>query len=98
MRRIMKPIVLLAVTLVATVPLQPLRTLAALTASRGSGIVDEDATLPKDVYPDSRSRLPVINRDDLNEQGKKEYDAAAARSSSGRPEGVAAIQLHRSGV
>src|SRR5262245_48328462 len=57
-----------------------------------------DGTLPKDVYADSRSRLPAIKREDLNEQGKKAYDAAAAGSPAGRPEGVAAIRLHRSGV
>lgn len=46
----------------------------------------------------SRSRLPLINREDLDEQGKKACDAAAASSPSGRPEGVPAIRLHRSGV
>lgn len=54
--------------------------------------------LPKDVYPDSRARLPVIKRENLNEQGKKAYDAAAVNAPSGRPEGAAAIRLHRSGV
>ena len=54
--------------------------------------------LPKDVYPDSRARLPLIKRESLNEQGKKAYDAAAATAPSGRPEGAAAIRLHRSGV
>jgi 4-carboxymuconolactone decarboxylase len=54
--------------------------------------------LPKDVYPDSRSRLPLIKRENLNEAGKKAYDAAAVNAASGRPEGAAAIRLHRSGV
>jgi len=54
--------------------------------------------LPRDVHPDSRSRLPPITRETLNEQGKKAYDAAAAVSPSGRPEGAATIRLHRSGV
>jgi len=53
---------------------------------------------PKDVYPDSLSRLPLIKREDLNDAGKRAYDAAAAGSPTGRPEGVAAIRLHRSGV
>jgi 4-carboxymuconolactone decarboxylase len=52
----------------------------------------------KDIYPDSFSRLPLIKREDLNEQGRKAYDAAAASSPTGWPEGVAAIRLHRSGV
>ena len=54
--------------------------------------------LPKDVYPDSRSRLPLIKRENLSEAGKKAYDAAAVNAASGRPEGAAAIRLHRSGV
>src|SRR5688572_19913436 len=54
--------------------------------------------LPSDVHPDSRSRLPLIKREDLSVQFKKAYDAAAASSPTGRPEGVAAIRLHRSGV
>lgn len=54
--------------------------------------------LPKDVDQDSRSRLPLIKRENLNEAGKKAYDAAAANAASGRPEGAAAIRLHRSGV
>ena len=58
----------------------------------------EARDLPRDVHPDSRSRLPVITRESLNEQGKKAYDAAVANAPSGRPEGAAAIRLHRSGV
>jgi 4-carboxymuconolactone decarboxylase len=38
--------------------------------------------LPRDVHPDSRSRLPLVKREALD----------------GRPEGAAAIRLHRSGV
>jgi hypothetical protein len=56
------------------------------------------AALPADVDPDSRSRLPLVKREALNEEGKKAYDAAAASSPTGRPQGVAAIRLHRSGV
>ena len=31
--------------------------------------------LPKDIYPDSLNRLPKINRDELDEVGKKLYDS-----------------------
>ena len=54
--------------------------------------------VPKDVYPDSRSRLPVITRENLSEQGKKAYDTAAANAPNGRPDGAVAIRLHRSGA
>jgi 4-carboxymuconolactone decarboxylase len=40
----------------------------------------------------------LVKPEELNEQGQRAYAAAAASSSTGRPEGVAAIRLHRSGV
>ena len=33
-----------------------------------------NAALPKDVYPDSRSRIPLIKRETLDAEGKREYD------------------------
>lgn len=42
--------------------------------------------LPKDVYPDSLSRLPLIKREALDEKGKKLYDVVVspeARSLAG---------------
>jgi 4-carboxymuconolactone decarboxylase len=58
-----------------------------------------DATLPKDVFPDSRSRLPVVKREDLDERGKQAYDEAVSGATAGSgPQGAAAIRLHASGV
>jgi 4-carboxymuconolactone decarboxylase len=58
-----------------------------------------EVTLPSDVYPDSRNRLPAIKREDLDERGKKAYDAAvSAAQAGGVPQGVAAIRLHGSGL
>ncbi len=55
------------------------------------------ATLPKDIYPDSRSRLPMIRREDLDEAGKKVYDSHLAEDS----ESLAGLQgpggLHLNG-
>ncbi len=56
------------------------------------------SALPPGVHPDTRNRLPPLNREDLNDQMKKAYDAAMAAASGGRPEGASAIRLHRSGV
>ncbi len=57
------------------------------------------APLPKDVYTDSRNRLPLIKREALDDRGKKAYDAAvSATNSAGAPQGAAAIRLHGSGV
>ena len=44
-------------------------------------MVEQVVRLPKDVYPDSLSRLPLLARDDLDEQGKRLYDAAVGPQS-----------------
>src|SRR6202030_2131698 len=61
---------------------------------------ESEGALPKDVFPDSRNRLPPTKREDLDERGKKAYDdaVAASQSGSGVPQGAAAIRLHGSGV
>ena len=65
----------------------------------GRVALETDGTLPKDVHPDSRNRLPSIRREDLDERGKKAYDAAVgANNSPAGPQGAAAIRLHKSGV
>jgi 4-carboxymuconolactone decarboxylase len=67
--------------------------------SHATAVLESEGTLPKDVFPDSRSRLPLSKREDLDERGKKAYDdAAASNAGSGVPQGVAAIRLHGSGV
>lgn len=56
--------------------------------------------LPKDVSPDSGNRLPLIQREDLDERGKKAYDAARSDSYSGAStlRGAAEIRLHGTGT
>lgn len=39
-----------------------------------------ETTWPADIYPESGSRLPPIKRDDMDEQGKKQYDALVGRT------------------
>jgi 4-carboxymuconolactone decarboxylase len=53
------------------------------------------STLPKDVYSDSRNRLPLIKRENLDERGKKVYDESVAdpRSLAGL-QGPAGIHLY----
>jgi 4-carboxymuconolactone decarboxylase len=56
---------------------------------------DSNASLPSDIDPVSRSRLPVVKRDDLDEAGKQVYDATAANNRSiARLRGPAGIRLH----
>jgi len=51
-------------------------------ATSKSSAAASSATLPKDVYADSRNRLPLIKREDLDEQGKKFYDESVGDSRS----------------
>jgi 4-carboxymuconolactone decarboxylase len=69
------------------------------SSARGRVALDAEGTLPKDVHQDSRNRLPPVRREDLDERGKKAYDAAvAAGNSPAGPQGASAIRLHKSGV
>ncbi|MBI3895892.1 MAG: hypothetical protein HY313_08155 [Acidobacteria bacterium] len=50
---------------------------AQSSAGQGGGSPSAKADgLPKDVYPDSRNRLPLVKREDLDEKRKKAYDDA----------------------
>ena len=61
-----------------------LRPMVAQNAAGPDGVSSSPKAgrLPKDVYPDSRNRLPLVKRDDLDEKGKKDYDAAFATTHS----------------
>jgi len=60
----------------------------------GKSLTAKVDRLPKDVYPDSRNRLPLVKREDLDEQGKKAYDTAFARTNSlAELQGEAGIRL-----
>ena len=68
--------VIAASVLIGTTP----SSLAVQEASgqRDKAAEEYAATLPKDVYPDSGSRLPLLKREDMYEAGKKFYDKVAA--------------------
>jgi 4-carboxymuconolactone decarboxylase len=52
--------------------------------------------LPKDIYPESRSRLPLAKREALDEQGKRVYDSVLdpRRPTLAGFQGPAGIWLH----
>ena len=76
--------------------------LAATAAAGGFPALQAQApptpALPRDIHPETRSRLPPIQPGQLNDQMKKAYAAATAAAPGGTPQGAAAIRLHRSGV
>lgn len=57
--------------------------------------VDENASVAGDIDPRSRSRVPLVNRDDLDDAGKRAFDATVANTRSiARLQGPAGIRLH----
>lgn len=61
---------------------------------------DSAAALPKDVFLDSFSRVPLAKRDTLNDAEKKSYDALDAVDAEGRVglRGPAGIKFHSPGL
>jgi 4-carboxymuconolactone decarboxylase len=57
-------------------PLLPPRPYQAKCPAQASQstLAPGDAPLPKDVYPDSRNRLPLPKREDMDDYGKQVYD------------------------
>ena len=53
--------------------------------------------LSDDINPESRSRLPPVDREELDPARRAAFDAAAA-SPAGAPVGAAALRLHGSGA
>src|SRR5262245_35257978 len=89
---------LIAITLAWSV-LFPIGSLSPTLASSQAAAAPTENTLPKDVHPDSRNRLPPIQRRDLDERRQKAYDAALENSGVlGTAQAAALIRLHRSGV
>ncbi|MGD0965878.1 MAG: hypothetical protein ABSA57_18485 [Candidatus Acidiferrales bacterium] len=52
-------------------PLLPPRSLAPIPVRKTDAV---ENPLPKDIYPDSRNRFPVVKREDLDDEGKKIFD------------------------
>jgi 4-carboxymuconolactone decarboxylase len=59
---------------------------AASHAQTQASVADTvEAPLPKDVHPDSRNRLPVPTRDDVDDDGKKVFDQMTVKSQHPLP-------------
>jgi len=57
------------------------------------------SSLPKDIHPDSGNRLPLINRSELVEEGKKAFDATVSNPNTlAGVRGPLGIRLRSSGL
>src|SRR5256885_15744435 len=66
---------------------------ATLSGQSGKG------TLPSDIKPDSLNRLPVVKREQMDENGKKAYDLnAGGPGKIAQPTGPGAIALYSPGA
>jgi 4-carboxymuconolactone decarboxylase len=66
----------------------------------GRPLLDKPVTLPKDVDPESLSRIPLVKREDLTDAEKKSYDALDDVDKKGGVglRGPANISLHYPGL
>jgi len=62
------------------------------------GAAQSAAKLPADLDPDSRARLPYLQRKDLDEKGQKIYDTLPGRSPEGVLRGPLAFAAYNPGV
>jgi 4-carboxymuconolactone decarboxylase len=67
--------------------MRTLRLVVVLLLVLGGGLIghafaQNAVPTPAGIYPDSRNRLPLVRRDDLDESGKKMYDQTAGDSRS----------------
>lgn len=55
-----------------------------------------NASLPDDVYPESRGRLPIVNREELDDEGKATYDRYMSPDSTSLAgvQGPGGLRLH----
>lgn len=72
---------------------------ATASAQSGTGAPARSAALPADVHPDSLNRLPVVKREQMDEEGKKVYDHVAGGAGKiASPTGPASVGLYSPGA
>jgi len=85
---------------VAALTICPSPLAAQQTASQPAAAEEQyAASLPPDVYPDSRSRIPLADRDDLDEEGQRAYDDRVSPNTASLAglQGPGGLRLHGSG-
>ena len=69
-----------------------------LTSAALVGAAQSAARLPADLDPDSRARLPYLQRKDMDERGQKTYDTLPGRSAEGILRGPLAFAAYNPAV
>jgi 4-carboxymuconolactone decarboxylase len=69
-----------------------------LTSAALVGAAQSAARLPADLDPDSRARLPYLQRKDMDERGQKTYDTLPGRSPEGILRGPLAFAAYNPAV
>jgi 4-carboxymuconolactone decarboxylase len=68
-------------------------------SGKGTSATAGSAALPADVHPDSLNRLPVVKREQMDEDGKKVYDHVAGGAGKiASPNGPASVGLYSPGA
>ena len=71
------------------------RTLAVLVVMASVAAFAQSAQLPADIHPESLSRLPPVQRADLDDAGKRIWDQIAGTGGRGMPRtGPAAVSMY----
>jgi 4-carboxymuconolactone decarboxylase len=70
------------------------RLFAMLTIIGFAAVLDGQSARPADIHPVSLSRVPPVQRADLDDEGKRIYDALAGTGKTLAPTGPSAVTMH----
>lgn len=71
-----------------------IRSLAALTTMVCGVVVYGQSPLPRDIHPESLSRLPPVQRAELDSEGQRIYDTLAGAGKALARTGPSAVTMH----
>jgi 4-carboxymuconolactone decarboxylase len=71
-----------------------IRSVALLVVIGWAALVQGQSQLPADIHPVSLSRVPPVQRADLDEEGKRIWDALAGPTKALTPTGPSAVTMH----
>ena len=70
------------------------RPVALLVIIASTIVVGGQSKYPSDIHPESLSRLPPVQRADLDEEGKRIWDALSGTTKAIPPTGPSAVTMH----